>query len=338
MLRIGIVGFGFMGRMHYANWSKCENASVVAICDSDPDIIENSKKAGGNIEGADSAIDFDALTVYSDFDKMLADGVVDAISITLPTFLHCSFTIKALEAGLHVLCEKPMALNVDECNKMAAAAVNSGKVLQIGHCIRFWPEYATTKEIIDSGKYGEVVSATFKRVGTAPGWGADDWFTKDDRSGGVALDLHIHDSDYVQYLFGMPKSVRSFGNPATGKGLKCITSRYDFGDDKLVTAEGSWAMSPTFGFEMSFTIVMEKATIVYDCTREPAFKICPAEGDVTTPEVEKGDGYSLEIAHFAGLVNGEKLPEVITLAESTNSIQLVNAEIDSIQNKSDIAI
>ncbi|MCF7954871.1 MAG: Gfo/Idh/MocA family oxidoreductase [Phycisphaerae bacterium] len=338
MLRIGIVGFGFMGRMHYANWSKCENAKVVAICDSDPDIIENSKKAGGNIEGADSAIDFDSLEVYSDFDKMLSDGVVDAISLTLPTFLHCSFTVKALEAGLHVLCEKPMALNVDECNKMAAAAVSSDKVLQIGHCIRFWPEYVKAKEIVDSGEYGKVIAATFSRLGSAPTWGADDWFASDDHSGGVAMDLHIHDSDYIQYLFGMPKSVQGFGSPASGKGLKCITTRFDYGDDKLVTAEGSWAMSPSFGFEMSFNIVMEKATIVYDCSREKAFRVCPGDGDEFTPEVATGDGYMREIEHFARLISGEKLPEVITLAQSTKSIELVKAEIKSIQTSQPVSL
>jgi len=332
MLRVGIVGFGFMGRMHYANWNKCENATVTAICDSDPNIIENSKNAGGNIEGADSAIDFDSLTVYSDFDKMLADGVVDAISLTLPTFLHCDFTVKALEAGLHVLCEKPMALNIDECDKMTAAAEKSGKILQIGHCIRFWPEYVKAKEIIESGEYGKVISATFRRLGSAPTWGADDWFANDDRSGGVAMDLHIHDSDYVQYLFGMPNNVSGFG------GFNCITTRFDYGDGKLVTAEGSWAMTPSFGFEMSFNIVMEKATIVYDCSREKAFRVCPGEGEVFTPEVLPGDGYVREIEHFAGLIEGKDLPEVITLEQSTASIKLVKAEIESVQTNNAVGL
>lgn len=327
-----------MGRMHYANWGKCAQAKVVAICDTDPDIIENSKKAGGNIEGADQAVDFDALTLYADYDKMLADKLVDAVSITLPTFLHESFSIKALEAGVHVLCEKPMALDLASCDRMIAAADKSGKVLQIGHCIRFWPEYVKAKEIIDSGEYGKVVSATFQRLGSAPTWGAEDWFAKDDRSGGVALDLHIHDSDYVQHLFGMPKGVQSFGSPASGKGLKCVVSRYAYDDDKLVTAEGSWAMSPSFGFEMSFNIVMEKATIVYDCSRSPAFRLCPVGGDALTPDVLKGDGYSLEIEHFAGLVSGQIMPEVLTLQQSADSIRLVNAEIESVQKQKEIRL
>jgi predicted dehydrogenase len=331
MLRIGIIGFGFMGRMHYANWLNLENAKVVAICDTDPNIIENSKKACGNLEGADQAISFEDVNIYADYDKMLADNLVDAVSITLPTYLHCSFSIKALRAGVHVLCEKPMALDLEQCHQMTAAADKSNKVLQIGHCIRFWPEYAKAKEIVDGGKYGKVIAATFKRLGSVPTWGADRWFENDDRSGGVAFDLHIHDSDFVQYLFGMPKGVRSFGTPASGNGLRYITSVYSFDDDKLVTAEGSWAMMPSFGFQMSFNIVMEKATIVFDCSREVPFRVCAADGEVFSPEVVSGDGYSREIDHFAKRINAQPVPEVITLQDSMNSIEIVCAEIESIK-------
>jgi predicted dehydrogenase len=337
MLRVGIVGFGFMGRMHYRCWESTAGAEVAAICDADPEIIKKTGQAGGNIEGAEENIDFSNLKVFSDFDQMLAEANLDAVSITLPTHLHCAFSIKALSAGVHVLCEKPMALDAVQCQKMIDAAGDSGKILQIGHCIRFWPEYAKAKEIVDSGEYGKVIAATFQRLGSAPSWG-DNWFADDDLSGGMALDLHIHDSDFVQYLFGVPVEVSSFSNPASGKGLKHIISRYSYGDDKLVTAEGSWAMPQSFGFQMSFNIVLEKATIVYDCSRQVPFRVCPADGEVFTPEVAKGDGYSRQIEHFAGRINGEDMPEVITLEQSANSIRIVRAEIESAQKGSDIAI
>jgi len=330
MIRAGIIGFGFMGRMHYRCWSELDEVEVAAVCDADPDIVNKTSLAGGNIDGVAEEIDFASFELFSDFDQMLAKGSLDVVSITLPTHLHKSFSIKALEAGVHVFCEKPMALDVEQCSEMIATAEKSGKVLQIGHCIRFWPEYAKAKEIIDSGKYGKVIAATFQRLGAAPNWG-DNWFANDELSGGMAMDLHIHDSDFVQYLFGMPKSVFSAGaRNATGV-MNYISSRYEYDDNKLVTAEGSWAMAPSFGFQMSFNIVMEKATIVYDCTRVPAFKVCPVEGDVFTPEVAAGDGYSLELEHFAGLVNGAKISEVITLEQSLNSIRLVHAEIESVK-------
>lgn len=329
MLRIGIVGFGFMGRMHYVQWKALEGADVVAICDANPNIIEDTKKAVGNIEGAASQVDFDSLDLYSDYNKMLTEAKLDAVSITLPTFMHPNFSVKALEAELHVLCEKPMALNVDDCRRMITAAAQSGKVLMIGHCVRFWPEYAKTKEIVDSGKYGKVIAATFQRLGAAPTWGDDNWFSDDERSGGVALDLHIHDTDYVQYLFGMPKSVFSRQARAAGGGAIHITTQYIYDDNKVVAAEGGWAMTPAFGFEMSFNIALEKATIVYDCTRTPAFRVCPAEGEVFTPEVAEGDGYSIEIAHFAALAAGRDVAQVTTLAGSLDSVKIVLAEKES---------
>jgi len=323
MLRIGIAGFGFMGRTHYQCWNKVENARVVAVCDTNPNIVEDTKKAVGNIGDAESDIDFDGLKLFTDFDKMLADAELDAVSITLPTFLHP-------EAGVNVMCEKPMALTVAECDKMIAAAKDTGKLLQIGHCVRFWPEYAKAKEIIDSGEYGRVVAASLRRLGSAPTWSIDNWFLDEQRSGGMALDLHIHDSDYVQYLFGMPRAVAGVGAQAPGGGLAHISTQYIYDDDVVVTAEGGWAMTPSFGFEMSFNLALEKATIIYDLTRDPMFKVCPAEGDPFTPKVREGDGWFLQIEYFARLVSGEKPEPVTTLEQSRDSVRIVAAEKESV--------
>jgi len=236
------------------------------------------------------------------------------------------------------MCEKPMALNVEGCDRMIAEAKRSGKVLQIGHCVRFWPEYAKTKQLIDSGKYGKVIAATFQRLSATPTWGKDNWIMDEKRSGGAALDLHIHDTDYVQYLFGIPRAVCSSGAKGPGGNLAHIVTQYFYDDDKVVTAEGGWAMMPAFEFEMSFNIVMKKATILYDLTREPAFKICPAEGEVFTPEVEKGDGWFLQIAHFAKAISGEKVEPVTTLEQSRDSVRIVAAEKESAKKKEIVSI
>ena len=149
------------------------------------------------------------------------------------------------------------------------------------------------------------------------------------KSGSATLDLHIHDSDYVQYVFGMPKAVfsRAVGGPA--KEFDHIVTQYVYDDNCVVTAEGGWAMTSGFGFEMSFNVVLEKATISYDCSRDPAFKVAPADGEAFTPEIASGDGYSNEIAHFVKAVSGESVPEVITPAQSVDSLRLVLAEKQS---------
>ena len=169
MLRIGIVGFGFMGRMHYRCWSDRNDSEVAAVCDANPNLEADTKTAIGNLEGAEEDIDFSGFACYTDLDAMLAAEKLDAVSITLPTPLHPAFTAKAFEAGVHVLCEKPMALNLPDCEAMMAAAERAGKHLLVGHCIRFWPEYAHARRAVISGKYGDVIAASFRRLSGAPG-------------------------------------------------------------------------------------------------------------------------------------------------------------------------
>jgi predicted dehydrogenase len=166
VIRVGIAGFGFMGRMHYRCWKAVDGVEVVAICDANPRIVEDAKGAVGNIEGAAEVIDFSCVRLYQDFKKMLAEEKLDAISVTLPTYLHADFSIEAIKSGINVLCEKPMALNVADCNRMTEAAESSGNVLQIGHCLRFWPEYAKAEEIVAAGEYGRAVAATFHFTST----------------------------------------------------------------------------------------------------------------------------------------------------------------------------
>lgn len=338
MLKVGIVGLGFMGRMHYRCWTAIKDVQVVALCDANPNIIEDSKQAGGNIEGASDAFNFDAANLYHDLDEMLQKENLDAVSITLPTHLHMKTAISALQAGCHVLCEKPMALNIDQCDQMIAAAQQTGKTLQIGQCIRFWPEYAYAKNIVETGKYGPCIAATFTRLSSPPGWSAEGWLLDTARSGGMVLDLHIHDTDFVHYLFGMPRAVQSFGIRDQGGGFGHVVTHYRYNDDKVISAEGGWLMTGSFGFEMSFHIVLEKADLVYDCTQSPAFRLCPADADAFTPELPAGDGYSAEIDYFAKVIQGQNLPPVASLQQCRDSVKIVHAEIESAGKKAEIAL
>ncbi len=326
MLRVGILGLGYMGRMHYRCWSALPNVQVSAVCEANPKVLAAAgQPQAGNLSGAADHIDLDSLKVFHSLDDLLASNSIDALSVTLPTFLHADTTIKALDAGLHVLCEKPMALNVDDCDRMIAAAHRAHRHLQIGHCIRFWPEYSVTRDLIQSGHYGNVVAATFRRFSAMPSWGPDSWFADESRSGGQPLDLHIHDTDYVHYLFGLPTSVSSVGDPA----LSYIATQYHYPSGPAIVAESTWRMAPTFAFEMSFIVVLERATITYDLTRSPAFRVLPHDADPFTPDLPPGDGYSREIEHFAQLLNGESIDPVITPEQARDTIRLVLAEKQS---------
>lgn len=332
MTKIGIVGLGFMGKMHLRCYRGIEGVEVAAVCDVDAARLTGTGAGGGNIEGAEEQLDLSGVGQYDNLATMLAETKLDAVSITLPTYLHGDATVAALEAGLDVLCEKPMALTTNDAQRMIAAANRTGRRLQIGHCIRFWPEYEKAKELLDSGRYGRVLAATFQRLSLTPGWAWDGWLMDPARSGAAAVDLHIHDSDFVQYALGMPRAVFSRASSGPSGGPDHIVTQYIYDDDRVVTAEGGWAMSPSFGFEMSFNIVAEKATIVFDLTRDPAFRVCPVDGDPEVPEVAPGDGYSREIEHFIAAVRGETVPEVLTPEQSAESLRLVLAECESAES------
>ena len=338
MLRIGIVGWGFMGKMHFRCYKSDTNVEVTAICDADAKQLQNSSGVAGNISGAEDDLDLSNIALYSDLSKMLAEEKLDALSIASPTFLHASQTIEALNAGVHVFCEKPMALNSGDCREMAEVAKQSGKTLQIGHCIRFWPEYVQAKEIIDSQKYGKVLAATFQRLSLTPTWSWDNCFLDGKRSGGAMLDLHIHDTDYVQYVFGMPKEVFSRGVIGLSGEFDHTVTQYLYGNDCVITAEGGWIMAPGFGFEMSFKIMLEKVTLVYSSAQEPTFRIFPIDGETIIPEIPTGDGYSFEIQHFVDTLSGKAVPSIITPEQSGDSVKIIEAEKESIRNNDKISL
>ena len=338
MLRIGIVGWGFMGKMHFRCYKSDTNVEVTAICDADAKQLQNSSGVAGNISGAEDDLDLSNIALYSDLSKMLAEEKLDALSIASPTFLHASQTIEALNVGVHVFCEKPMALNSGDCREMAEVAKQSGKTLQIGHCIRFWPEYVQAKEIIDSQKYGKVLAATFQRLSLTPTWSWDNCFLDGKRSGGAMLDLHIHDTDYVQYVFGMPKEVFSRGVIGLSGEFDHTVTQYLYGNDCVITAEGGWIMAPGFGFEMSFKIMLEKVTLVYSSAQEPTFRIFPIDGETIIPEIPTGDGYSFEIQHFVDTLSGKAVPSIITPEQSGDSVKIIEAEKESIRNNDKISL
>ncbi|MEA2068337.1 MAG: Gfo/Idh/MocA family oxidoreductase, partial [Verrucomicrobiota bacterium] len=134
MIRAGVIGMGFMGGVHLRNWQALDGADIAAVCDANP--IAGAAKQG-NIDASPDALDLDGVAVYTDAAEMLANENLDAVSIALPTHLHKAVSIQCLEAGVHVLCEKPMALNTPDCDAMIAAASKAGRHLMVAHCVRF---------------------------------------------------------------------------------------------------------------------------------------------------------------------------------------------------------
>ncbi|HOX07917.1 MAG TPA: Gfo/Idh/MocA family oxidoreductase [Planctomycetota bacterium] len=336
-VRVGVVGIGFMGKMHFGVYKANPKSQVVAIADVDAKKLSGDWSAiAGNIgDGSAKSVDLAGIRKYRDAMDLINDPEVDLVDITLPTYLHARYTLAALAAGKHVISEKPICDNLADAKKVVAAAKKARGRFMVAHCIRFWPEYAWTKEhVVEKGEFGKVLSASFRRLSGTPIWSWTNWLMDAKKSGAAAVDLHIHDVDYVRYLFGDPKAVWAQGAVnavSKGGGVDHIVAQYRYPGVGQVTAEGGWAMAPGFGFEMSFILVCEKATVVYNCTKTPAFAVHLRNGKTLTPKVAAGDGYSLELDYFLDCIQKKRNPKVVTGTEALKSLALALAEVRSLK-------
>jgi predicted dehydrogenase len=204
-----------------------------------------------------------------------------------------------MEKGYNVLCEKPMALNSEDCEAMLAAEKKSGKHFMIAQVLRFFDEYEYLRTCIENNTFGKPLSAFFNRVSNPPIWGWENWFMDYSKSGGCITDLHIHDVDIVRYLFGEPKSVSCHAvDTCTKYDLVQTVFQYD---DVLVTAHGAWAAKQT-KFAANYRVEFEKASVVYENGKVTVY---PNDDTAPySPELGSWSGYTNEISYFCDVVSG----------------------------------
>jgi predicted dehydrogenase len=331
MVRVGIIGLGGMGNMHFGVYEKNKDAQVVALADTDKEKLKAGSSAKQiNIGKGGATIDPKRHRLYDDPDKLIADKDVDLVDICLPTFLHPQYIIKALEAGKHVLCEKPMALTPEECARVLAAAKGKKTQLMIAQCIRFWPEYVYLKETVDSGRLGKVRTAHFWRGGSIPEWSWQGWLKDHKRSGGAILDLHVHDVDFVHYLLGRPKAVCSTGAKGPSGGYDAVETVYVYEEKMAVHSGANMGLPPEFGFEMRYAVSFEKGCLLYSTRNSPTLTEVTDEGR-SHPQVRRSDGYHEEIAYFLKCVANNEAPAVCTPESAAFSITLEAAEMKSVE-------
>lgn len=336
MLRVGLIGLGFMGRGHLDIYERLKSegfpVELTAICDIDEEKL-NGKFVAGNIDFGSSKYDLAKYARYISIDEMLEKEELDYVDITLPTYLHAPVAIKALNKGLHVLCEKPMALSYEECEKMIEAAERNCKKLMIGQCLRFWPEYEYLKECVESGRYGKVNGAYFFRGGSTPRWSYDNWLLKKEKSGGCLLDQHIHDVDMINWLFGKPERVSAIGkNVYPGSGFDIVSTNYIYEDGKVINSQDDWTLNGDYGFEMLFRVNFEKANLIYE---RGILKVNPNDSNSFIPELSKDTGYYNEIRYFANSILSNTPIETATPASTAQTILIAEAELSSANKKGD---
>ena len=329
-VRILLVGFGFMGKMHAAVYRQLKGVSLAGVVD--PRIQETKKHL--------RSMQMDA-PVFRDLES--AKSVpCHAVDICLPTDMHAPAVAWAAGHGKHIFCEKPIALNPAQAEKMIQQVKQAGVHFQVGHCVRFWPEYQALEKFIASGRGGRLLSLSLQRRAARPHYSQKDWLNGSRRSGGAALDLHIHDTDFVQHLLGKPRSVQSIGTQDR-TGWSHIFTQYDY-PSVAVTAEGGWNYPTGWGFQMAFQAVFTGGTMEFDSRSNLSLSVVLGNGKkrawpFSSPKVGRAEGaggnvsslggYYNELASFVqGLRSGCK-PKVATGSQAAESLATVLAEIKS---------
>lgn len=323
-IRVILVGCGFMGKMHASVYQLLPNATIVAFVDKNPEAAQTL--SGGTAP------------TFSTLGDALTSVEANTVDICLPTYLHHSFTIEAARSGKHVLCEKPMALSVEEADEMAAVCKEEGVTLMIGHCIRFWPEYVYLKNLVDSGELGRLVSLNLTRYGAFPFWASENWQADETKAGGGVLDMHIHDTDFALFLKGAPSKLVSHGSvDHRGASHAFTTFRYD--DGTVIHLEGGWNLPPNAPFKMAFRAIFERGLAIMD---GGPLTVYPEGKDVYSPEFEKlsadggGNisdlgGYFVEIKYFVDCLTSGATPSIVTPETSRQSLATTLEEIRQIK-------
>jgi len=286
----------------------------------------------GNVgDNAPVKLEPGSFKAFRDYAALLADPDIHAVDICAPTLAHRDLAIAALRAGKHVLCEKPLARTAAQAREMAAVAAETGRILMPAMCLRFWPEWQAAREAIVGGQHGRVLSARFRRVAQAPGWGHGHFLSAAD-SGGALLDLHIHDVDFIRYCFGHPSRVFSRGHTKVSGGIDHVLTQYDTASGAVVSAEGSWAMTPGFGFCMAYTVVLERATLDYDSSRGAEALRRYVEGQpAETLKLDGPNGYAGQLRHFVESIRAGTPPRVVTADDGAAAVAVCEAEAESIR-------
>jgi predicted dehydrogenase len=299
--RVGLIGLGAIGRLHFDCWRKSRVAKLVAVSARDRRKLQGDWAGQEFNLGNQSAgrIDMSGLATFERAEDLIAHPDIEIVDICMPTPLHAPLTIAALRAGKHVLCEKPMALDLDECAAMENAAREAGRQLMIGHCLRFWPHYLKAKESIASGEFGRPLHASLTRTGALPGWSSEGWLMNASASGGI-LDMHIHDIDIALWWFGRPATIQASGY-LDGELPRIIDAIWKFESPLTVHLHSAWDRNGG-AFRHAFKVVLERATLSYDLAAKPESLLIFQDGQERALTMEENVAYQAELDEFAKCV------------------------------------
>ncbi len=302
-----------MGAAHVSAITANSAAELAAVVTTNPKAREGDlSETGGNLDLGSRKFDFSKVKKYDTWRELVADSSVEAVTICLPTDMHAEVTCAALAEGKHVLCEKPMGLSAEECDRMTAAAGRANRTLMIAQVLRFWPEYMELGKFV---KDSRVQQATFVRMCGEPTWSK--WLPDQSRSGGAVLDLLVHDIDQILLLFGMPDRVTA-KQLGTGDALMA-SFLYPGGPE--VRLQGGW-FAPDTPFSMSFQVRGERGEMALT---PDGLMLSGSDGTRQRVDVEKKNAYAAEVDYFLECCREGKEPLRCMPADSANAVKVALA-------------
>jgi predicted dehydrogenase len=340
MINVGVIGLGFMGVTHIKSYLQLRCARLAAICDAVRLPLDgNLSSISGNIATTEPIqLDMRVVKAYKNYEELLANPDIDLVDICVPTPAHPMVAIAALQAGKHVLCEKPLARTSELARQVVAAAASAKGCFMPAMCLRFWPEWAWVKRAVEQHTYGRALAARFRRVSEPPAWSQSTYFKGED-SGGALLDLHIHDTDFVQFCFGRPKAVFATGLSRFSGAIDHVVTHYQVANGAVVSAEGSWLMGPGFGFNMAYTVIFEHAMADYDSGRgADALRLFEQGQAPRTLKCDGPDGYVAELQHLIDSIEAGRPPSVVTARDGLSAVEICEAEEQSIRSGQIVAL
>jgi len=318
-LKIGIIGLGGISVVHIDAYNQLKNEGYRVSLEAGCDIRQ------AQLEGFCGERKYQKIDEFMEAEK----GRLDVVNICLPTFLHCETTIKALECGFHVVVEKPMALSYEDCVKMCEAAKRANKLLMVAQCVRFSDFIQSVRRYMNDGTFGPVKTACFKRDGGPPRWGWENWFLKKEMAGGALLDLHVHDVDALQYLFGMPESVSSgAAEIIPGDGYDIVSTNYYYPNGFFAHSTGDWTMDNNIYYNRLMRVDFERGYIIEAYFGDRGvFRAMGTDGSATelSPANPKSDYYK-EIKYFIDCLHSGSPVSECPPESSAQSIRIALTE------------
>ena len=296
-MRVGLVGAGFMGSVHLNAYVGIPGVEVVGVADARLE----AAVAGAKMVGA---------RPYASYEELVAAEDFEVVDICLPTAFHRDLAIRAAGEGRHVILEKPIARTIEDAQEILEAFSGDGPRLFVGHVVRFFPEYVGIKEKIDAGDLGSVgVVRTSRRSPFLLGW--NDWYADWRSSGGVLLDLMIHDFDFLRWVLGEVERVYArgvLGREYNRLDYALATLRFESG--AIAHVEGHWGYPGPFNY--SIEVAGSSALLTVDSTEPAQLELigeAAAPGEV--PDLASGESpYAKELEHFIHCIESGEEPEV----------------------------